>query len=275
MADRLDVRIAAPEEPGVLAAAYAGAVWRLERAPCRDAALDLAREAVVAHLGPAPRSAQFRLGAAFFESYSAARSQLLAHPDNLRRAARIALGLGLPAEGTRIDRLRLRAVPSGGHRDPAAAAAYRVHRDTWYANPAAQVNLWMALDEVTEDEAFDFYPAHWDRAIANDSAGFDLEAWHRAGGWQAGHAHKHFPSARTPPVGPAVRLACAAGHGLLFSATHLHGTHAHDSGRTRFSLELRLVHEPDVPALSARRQLDDRSRGSTLAEMARVCDVLR
>lgn len=36
---------------------------------------------------------------------------------------------------------RLRAVTSDGHRIPEAAPAYRFHRDTWYGNPNAQINL--------------------------------------------------------------------------------------------------------------------------------------
>ena len=253
---------------------YAGHVWRLPPAAVAAAA-GLARHHVARELGPGPRTAHTRLGPEdFFARYTSARRQLAADPGNLPAAAAVALGLGFAPEATLLDQVRLRAVPSGGHRVAAAAPAYGPHRDTWYANPCAQVNLWVALDEVASEEALAFHPSHWDQPIANDSHLFDLARWHAAGGWQAPAPGRHFPHALASPRGEVVQLACARGEGLAFSATHLHGTRGHDSGRTRWSAELRVVHLPDVERVATVRRLDDRSRGSTLPEMVLLADVL-
>jgi ectoine hydroxylase-related dioxygenase (phytanoyl-CoA dioxygenase family) len=264
----LDVRRARRPADVSLDAVHEGAVWHVAEHVAARAAVSLAEDALRAELGPEPRLAHRELGAeAFFDAYTRARDRVLHHSDAARVADRLAAALGLAPQTTRLDHLRLRAVPSGGHRHPPAAAAYHVHRDTWYANPPAQVNLWIAVGDVAEDEAFDFWPAHWDVAVANDSHLFDLQDWHAAGGWQKATRPKPYPHALVAPTGPPCRVPCGSGESLLFSATHLHGTHPHDSGRTRFSLELRLVRLADVPRLALSRRLDDRSRGSTLAEM--------
>jgi hypothetical protein len=264
----LDVRRARQAPEVSLEATYGGAVWQVAEHDAALRAVELAEAALRAELGPDPRGAQHGLGPeAFFAAYTRARDRVLQDEDAAGAADALAAALGLRPDETRLDRLRLRAVTSGGHRNPAAAAAYHVHRDTWYANPPAQLNLWIAVGDVADEEAFDFWPAHWDVPVANDSHLFDLEAWHAAGGWQKAVRPKHYPHALEPPRGPACRVPCRRGESLLFSATHLHGTHPHHSGRTRFSLELRLVHLPDLERLAATRRLDDRSRGSTLAEM--------
>jgi hypothetical protein len=208
-----------------------------------------------------------------FERLTALRRSLLGDPRIPALVRDVLDSSGWDLERTYLDALRLRAVPSGGHRVPGAGAAYLAHRDSWYANPPAQANLWIALVDVAEEEAFGFHPGYWERPIANSSAGFDYGAWNALGGWQAHHDRKHYPTVDESIDGPCVRLAVPAAGTLLFSGTHLHGTLGHDSGRTRWSLELRTVHLDDVLEQQPRRNLDNRSTGTTLRDLRRASDL--
>ena len=215
-----------------------------------------------------PRLAHRALSPAeHFARLTALRWSFVEDPEALWLARGLVADLGLPLHQTVMDRPRLRGVLSGAHRDPKAARAYAIHRDTWYGNPEAQVNLWLALGDVPQEESFGFFPEAFHQAVPNASAGFDLGDWDKLGGWQAPHPQKVYPCATAPPPGEALRFACKDAEQLLFSAHQLHGSLGHDSGRARFSLELRLVFLPDLPRFEGRRALDNRSRGSTLSSL--------
>ena len=261
---------------GLRAAVHAGEVLRLPPTPATRSAVEFAAARLAeAFPGLDPRSADARLGAdEFLLRLTRARLEFVQHPFNLPLARVLAASLGLDPARTFSDRLRLRGVASGAHRQPGASHAYCVHRDTWYANPAAQINVWIALHEVTAAESFLFYPDCFDRPVRNDSDRFDLDDWLRLGGFQRPHPGKVFPQALDEALGEAVALAVPEAAALLFSGTHLHGTLGHDTGRTRFSLELRLVHLDDVEELERTRRLDSRARGSVLPDYVRASDLV-
>lgn len=84
------------------------------------------------------------------------------------------------------------------------------------------------------------------------------------------HPDKVYPTALTAPEGKAVIFEVKEGETLLFSGTHLHGTQPHDSGITRFSLEMRTVYLPMADVMARIRRLDSRCQGSTLDELVAV-----
>jgi hypothetical protein len=178
------------------------------------------------------------------------------------------VSLGCDPEHIRVDALRFRAIASGGHRVPAAAAAYAAHRDTWFGNPRAQLNLWMPLDDVTADSTFAIYPAYFTRAVRNSSGRFDADALAAAGGFGAGvAASEHHPTV----VGDfdrssELRVVCERAQVVVFAAAHLHETLPQDTGRTRRSVDLRIVDDRDAPV----PDVDDACRGSTLASYRAV-----
>jgi GH25 family lysozyme M1 (1,4-beta-N-acetylmuramidase) len=193
-----------------------------------------------------------------FASLVALRRRLAADPSIAALAAAMLRGYGC-RPGTRVDAVRLRAVRSGGHQDPAAAPVYAAHRDTWFANPAAQINWWLPLADVGADSTFAIYPRYFSRPIANSSAGFDLAALEAAGGFGAGAAAAALHPAALEPVDPGgeVRVVCRRAEVVVFAGAHLHRTLPQDSGRTRLSIDVRTVDPADVgpPAV------DNRSRG--------------
>lgn len=220
-----------------------------------------------------PRRAQFRVAPEeHFRRLTRVRRELLERPETRTLLRELLRAQGWPLERTWFDLLRLRAVTSGGHRNPAAAHAYLLHRDTWYANPPAQINVWTAVSDVSEEQAFAFWTEHWQRPIANDSQVFDYGRWVEYGGWQVPDGRKQYPVALEQPAGPELRVPARSGECLLFSGSHLHATRGHDSGETRFSVEFRVVLQDDLEPQRLRRRVDSRSRGTTLPDFLRAAD---
>lgn len=176
--------------------------------------------------------------------------------------------MGLAVERLQVDRPRLRAVKSGGHHIPQAAPAYFAHRDTWYGNPRAQLNAWLALHDVHESESFSLFPDAFGRSVRNDSATFALAEFEAAGGFQSigGEGTRRYPRALEPAEwGESLGLTLRRGEGVLFSAAHLHATRPHDAGLTRFSLDVRCVDPQDVAGGSGAPDPDNESAGDTFA----------
>jgi len=170
--------------------------------------------------------------------------------------------------------LRLRVIQHRGHHNPLAAPVYHPHRDTWYAHPPALIAWWVPLDDLAPHETFEFYPDRFRAPVDNDSEIFDYGDWVRDGwelkiGWQklsAGIDAK-YPHARAGiDRGRAVGFACHAADNLVFSGAQFHATLPQATGRTRFSLDFRIVDLDDHRAGLGAPNTDNRSRGSALVD---------
>jgi hypothetical protein len=136
------------------------------------------------------------------------------------------------------------------------------------------VTLWTALDDLSEDETFVFYPERFRAPVPNDSEVFDYDAWVAKGwslkiGWQDRDAslRARYPTVLSnDPTGPAEGFACRRGEVLLFSGAHFHRTLPQAMGTTRFSLDARLVHLGDHARGLGAPNVDARSRGSALPD---------
>ena len=182
--------------------------------------------------------------------------------------------LGFDPDECAFDPLRLRVITSEGVTNPSAQAVYYPHRDTWYGHPQSIITWWIPLDDLTAEETFVFYPEHFDRPVPNDSEVFDYDQWVSRGwdlkiGWQdveAGRAAK-YPGALSPAdQNLGLGFDCKLGQNLLFSGAHFHQTRPQWTGRTRFSLDFRIVHLPDDRSGLGAPNVDNRSRGSALPD---------
>jgi hypothetical protein len=212
------------------------------------------------------RGAQSRLGGGLFEAVTRARRVIVADPTWPDHAQAMLDGIAAAPGALAIDVPRLRCVPGGGQHIPAAAPVYYAHRDTWYANPKAQINAWIPLHDVDEAVTFEIFPEAFDRAVENDSERFDLEDWEANIGFQnPSPPVDAYPRARGSGWGPPLRFDARAGEILLFAAAHLHATRPHAREEARFSTDFRFVHLDDHHAGLGAPDPDNRSRGSTLA----------
>lgn len=252
-------------------AIYAGKVIRI---PASSASRRLVSEvwaAIEAEFGVAVprRKLQFKLsGDEMFERVGKIRKRLASEALYQKRLYELLSEQGFELGEHAVDPVRLRAVAHLGHENPKAAPAYTAHRDSWYANPQAQVNWWIPLHDVTEADSFAFFESYFDKAVANNSDGFDYDEFKQIG-WQSttGKAPV-YPEAdcETYDTSDGVAFSCKAGDIILFSAAHLHQTVKNASGLTRFSVDFRTVHLADHAAGKGAPNVDNRSRGSCLAE---------
>jgi hypothetical protein len=258
---------------------YAGGIFLL---PASAASLSLVNDVVellTATFGQRLRDPHIALQEDFFPRLEWLRSVLSGSESyRIHHMRRLAAALGFPTGETAFEPLRLRAVLHRGHELPWAAPAYTLHRDTWYAHPAAAITAWLPLYDYSAAETFWLYPESFARPVLpNDSETFtyargaavrrdrDVARAHERSGCGA-------PSdelASDPLLGRPLSFACRKGEVLLFSSAQLHRTRTHSTGRTRFSLDCRLVALDEYASGLGAPNVDNRSRGSALVDYVR------
>ena len=266
-----------PTDPAALRRAlYAGTVYL---APPTAASLQLVADvrALLADTlrcaPPAIRDAPQQLpNAELFARIGGVRRALYLEPRFHAAVRDVVAELAIDPARIAFDPLRLRVVLHRGHDNPLAAPVYHPHRDTWYAHPRALIAWWIPLDDLAADETFVFYPERFAAPVPNDSEVFDYDDWVRDGwelkiGWQKLGAEARYPRAAPGADGGcAVGFSCRAGDNLVFSGAHFHATLPQATGRTRFSLDFRIVDLADHGAGLGAPDVDNRSRGSALRD---------
>ncbi|MBY0359353.1 MAG: phytanoyl-CoA dioxygenase family protein [Candidatus Obscuribacterales bacterium] len=168
-----------------------------------------------------------------------------------------------------IDPPRLRVILHDGHLDHKTRIAYAAHRDTWYANSQSQINIWLALHDVSEIETLSFFPDYFNQPIANDSAEFNYDRWIHEVGFgnsQSGKTNFYPMAADILSEIKQVGFSVSAGEPILFSASHLHASNPNSSGLTRFSIDFRFVHAADHEQGLGAPNKDNASSGSALKD---------
>lgn len=217
------------------------------------------------------QGAQFHHSPQEFYAHQQHARKLAAQDPALHEAQRQVIeALGLwDQDALAWDVLRLRAIPHLGHLEPAAKLAYGAHRDTWYANPQCQLNLWLSLFDVSAQQCFMTYPEVFYQGVENTSAGFDYDVFMSQAGWQtsaeggapAQTLYPSAPQAQASSWGQGAREALGRGQLMVFSASHLHQSMPNESGQTRFSLDFRLVWRPDQRKGLGAPNVDNASAG--------------
>lgn len=245
----------------------------LECLPSRSQSLLLVQtveDMLVDVMGKDYRRVQFQMDESKFFEQTLALKKSVYDAEPVRRAAFALIescGFGL-AQNV-LDPPRVRFIEHEGHLNAAAQVAYRPHRDTWYANPQAQINWWIPLHDVSEDETFCFYKARFDQPVANTSADFSYDDWMQKVGFGKSHQSKSelypLPKESETELGPLSRFSLKRGEILLFSAAHLHQTLPNISGRTRVSIDFRTVCLDDATSDIGAPNVDNESTGSALS----------
>jgi len=261
-------------------ALYKGDLVRLPPVPASRALVRRAKARLVDELGPQPREAVHHLsGAELFRRLGRVRKSLYLDPRTVEEIADLLHQHGLQPAEWATDPARLRVVHPHGEDNPAAAAVYAVHRDTWYGHPPALITWWVPLDDLPADQTFEFWPGHLSRPVPNDSEVFDYDDWVSRGwslkiGWQDAEAglKARYPAflGERAELGAGLGFDAQEAESRLFAGAHLHATRPHAAARTRFSLDFRIAHLADVAAGRGAPSVDDRSRGSSLPDYIRL-----
>lgn len=268
----LDIKNSFPDDDEALRKSiYSGAIYIIPADAASLSLVDDLRQKLKAGFGVSDLTALHKnIAADDVQNVMASVRDIVKDPDySVPGISSLLKSLGFDAERTVFDVLRLRCVPHGGYKNPKTVHAYTAHRDTWYANPACQINWWMPLFDVDERQTFRFFPRYFKEPIANSSGGFDYRSWMEQVGFQSKKTHdlSSYPAAtESPEDGEASAFSCRAGDIVMFSAAHLHRTCNNDSGRTRFSVDFRTVHTGDLAAGIGAPDPDNASHGDATAD---------
>jgi hypothetical protein len=182
---------------------------------------------------------------------------------------------GLPAEHTHYDVPKPRTSFPVGHLTTGVAFAFPWHRDGWYSAPAQQLNWWLPIFPVREDNSMSFDLPNFDQPVPNSSDGFDYyenNAKRLTTAKQVGRETQARPGAiGHKPVHDLIVLP-APGEVLLFSGAQLHASIPNTSGLARYSVDFRTVDVPDLQAGRGAPLVDVRCTGTSIRDFHNVKD---
>lgn len=201
------------------------------------------------------------------------------HPESKRHLGNLLNELGCDPEKTCFDVPKMRSSTSDNYLTTGIAYAWHPHRDTWYSAPPCQINYWIPIYDIRSDNAMAFHPQYWNVAVKNDSDRFNYYAHNQQS--RGAHVAKLVTSdPRVLPkpleqliLDPQVRLIVPAGGIILFSAAQMHSSVPNTSGKTRFSIDFRVVHIDDVQAKRGAPRSDEACTGTTMRDYMRVTDL--
>ena len=198
------------------------------------------------------------------------------HADKSKKLVRAIIEeAGFPAEQTHYDLPKPRTSFPAGHLTTGVAFAFPWHRDTWYSAPAQQVNWWLPVFPVREDNAMSFDPAKFARPVPNSSDAFDYyenNAKRSTTATQVTKERQARPGALDHHPDQELIVLPAPGEVLLFSGTQLHASIPNTSGRARFSVDFRTVHVADLLAGHGAPLVDVHCTGTAIRDFINVAD---
>ena len=217
----------------------------------------------------APQEAEQALAPAEFLARAAALRRAFMRDAEVRAALRAVIAeLGLDPAAAYADRLILRLQPSGAAHRGRRVRDLPAHRDTWGSNVMAQINLWGPVFPVDAGATLVLWPTLFDRAVANTSAAWDLERLRESPG-----SYPLLPECRAPlDAVPALPVVIEPGDLLCFSGAHLHASRPNRTGRTRLSLDTRILHRGDAHAGRGAANVDGRAPRVAWEWFRRVAD---
>jgi len=229
-----------------------------------------------------PEQAQFHLPV---ERYAQILGKLkpffIHHPESKTHVKAVLTDLGCDPEKTHFDVPKMRSSTSDNYLTTGIAYAWHPHRDTWYSAPPNQINWWIPIYDFQSDNAMAFHPQYWNQKVQNDSKGYNYyEANKSYRGAVLTQYVKSDPRPLPKPtepiaLDPQIRLICPAGGLILFSGAQLHSSVPNTSGKTRFSIDFRVVNVDDVAAKRGAPVVDEECTGTTLRDFLRVTDLSR
>ena len=182
---------------------------------------------------------------------------------------------GFGTERTHYDVPKLRSSFPTNHLTTGIAYAFPWHRDVWYSAPAQQINWWLPVFAVREDNTMKFDLEKFDQTVTNNSDEFD---YYRINTARLHTASQTSDERQVRPAAlnytPANDLAVIPSPGavMLFSGAQLHASIPNTSGITRFSVDFRTVDVADLHAGRGAPLVDVSCTGTALRDFRRVAD---
>ena len=229
-----------------------------------------------------PETAQYELSA---EQYADILMKLkpgfIHHPESKRLIQDIFREMECDLDKTYFDVPKMRSSTSDNYLTTGIAYAWHPHRDTWYSAPPCHINWWIPRYSIQSDNAMAFHPQYWNRPVKNSSKGYNYYQWNQQN--RGDHVAKFLKEDPRPlpkpteplELNPQIRLIAPAGSVILFSGAQMHSSVPNTSGKTRFSIDFRVVHEDDVRGMKGAPHVDEECTGTTMRDYLRGGDFSR
>ena len=259
---------------------YEGQLFVYSATPASLALIEFARELISEAFGSLdPETAQYETPVEEFAKLLAdLKPRFIHHPTSKERIQALLQELGCDLDKTYFDVPRMRTATSDDYLTTGIAYAFHPHRDTWYSAPFSQQNWWIPIYQIVPENAMAFHPRYWTQGVLNGSRRYDYDEWNRTSRYSAAQHVKSDTRDQPKPeepveLDPQVRVVPEAGGVLLFSGNQLHSTVPNTSGRTRFSIDFRVVDIDDVIARREAPNVDSECTGTTLRDFLRGSDL--
>jgi hypothetical protein len=238
-------------------------------------ARELAEEAFAPYFPP---DAQHHLaGKAYVDVLAGLKPTFINHPRSKELVAGVLADHRVDLTQAYLDVPRLRSMTSA-YLNAGLTLQFEPHRDTWFSAPFSQVNYWMPVYEVEETNAMAFHPQYFANGVRNSSRDYNYAEW-VAHGRAAAAAQVETETRKQPEAeqeierGPDIRVITPPGGLLMFSGAQLHTTVPNTSGKTRFSIDFRVVNRRDVETRAGARNVDSECTGTNLGDFLRATDL--
>lgn len=260
---------------------YRGDLYVTSRSRAGEALVAHARAMLEEAFAPhPPETAQFHMAVADYAALlGRVKPAFIHHPRSKELLRDIIEEHGADPERTYFDVPKLRSSTSHGYLTTGIALAFPPHRDTWYSAPHAQLNFWTPVYDITSDNGMNFWPGYIDRPVANNSATYNYYQWNKTRATAAtliGDNNTRLAPGATEPLPPSdIRFVTGCGGFTIFAAAQLHGSIANTSGKTRFSIDFRVVNIDDLEAGLGAPNVDAQCTGTALRDFMRATDLAR
>lgn len=205
------------------------------------------------------------------------KPRFIHHPESKTHVRRVMAALGAPLESVYADVPKLRTAFPVGSLTTGIAYAFQPHRDTWYSAPMQQINWWLPVWPVAENNAMEFFPRRFGNSIPNSSTEYDYDEWNA---WRSRMKELSGNDVRLQPAPlepldedePRLCLIPPVGGVMLFSGDQLHASIPNTSGVTRYSIDFRTVDITDIRRGRGAPGVDVGCTGTSLGDFHRVLD---
>jgi hypothetical protein len=243
----------------------------------RAFAQEMAEQALAPHFPP---DAQHHMDKhAYVDVLAKLKPTFINHPRSKELVAGILADLGVDLDQAYLDVPRLRTMTSE-YLNAGLTLQFESHRDTWFSAPFSQINYWIPVYDVAENNAMAFHPRYFSEGVRNSSRDYNYAAWvaesRSAAASQVETETRKQPEAEQEiEREPDIRVITPPGGVLMFSGAQLHTTVPNDSGKTRFSIDFRVVNRQDVESRTGAANVDSDCTGTNLGDFMRATDLKR
>jgi hypothetical protein len=267
-----------PEE--MILRAYEGALILAAPTPASLELCAFARALIEEAFAPLePTTAQQRLSVdEFVERAAPLKPRFIHHPRTRELQKQYLAELGFDPNRTYLDVPRLRVASSDGYLKAGIGHAQPPHRDTWWSAPKQQIQFWSPVFEMSRYCCMEFFPYYRAAPIANTSGDFNIYRWNATGrknaaNYREGDDKRGIPQPSEDFKAPgAAQIVLPVGGMVIFSADQLHATSQNTTGKTRFSVDFRIVDVEHVRDDLGPAMVDNASSGIALRDFRRIAD---